>query len=120
MAANTRPHGPAAAEGRIWSVVVVVMLATVGRGRRPRIARSGHLAALAESGDGGSEETEPAGFGDRRHAGSAAELVPDVRDVPVHRVMADREALGDLAVTQPVGDEREDLALASRQQHGRG
>src|SRR5215212_4109735 len=118
MAANSRPHGPAPTGGVLS--VVVVMLATIGRRCRSRIAASGHLPAMAESGDRSSEKTEPDGFGDRCGAGSAPELVPDVRHVTVHGVMADRDVFGDLAVAQPPGDEREDLALASRQQHGRG
>src|SRR5829696_816664 len=119
MAANSRPHAPAPIGGVTWSVVVV-MLATIGRRCRSRIAASGHLPAMAEAGHRSSEKTEPDGFGDRCGAGSAPEFVPDVRDMTVHRVMADPHALGDLAVAQPIGDEPEDLALASRQQHGRG
>src|SRR5215218_2476286 len=75
---------------------------------------------MAQPGDRSSEEPEPSGFGDCRGAGSAPELVPDVRDVTVHGVMADGDAVGDLPVAQAVGDEREDLALAARQQYGRG
>src|SRR5215207_8089019 len=119
MAANSRPHAPAPTGGVTWSGVVV-MLATIARRCRSRIAASGHLPAMAESGDRSSEKTEPDGFGDRCGAGCAPEFVPDVRDMTVHGVMADRDAFGDLAVAQPVGDEREDLALASRQQRGRG
>ena len=45
-------------------------------------------------------------------ARGAAQLGVDVGDVAVDRVLAEREALGDGAVAEPVGDEAEHLELA--------
>ena len=58
---------------------------------------------MAESGD--RAQSSPS----RTASATAAarmrpELVPDIRDMSVHGVMADRDAFGDLAVAEPVGD----------------
>ena len=51
---------------------------------------------------------------DRRRlaAGRDTELADDVRDVDAGRALADEQVLGDLTVRAPIGDERQDLALA--------
>src|SRR5215212_6510630 len=67
----------------------------------------------------GLEQTEASSFGDRRRPRSAAELVTDVRHVPMDRVPAHDQLLGDLAVAETDRDELEHLTLASRQQDRR-
>src|SRR5690349_11194765 len=62
-------------------------------------ARTGHSARWPAA-DGG------------RGARAHAELGHDVRHVAVHGVLAEHEPLGDLAVREPVGHEREHLVLA--------
>ena len=46
-------------------------------------------------------------------------LVANVRHVPVDRVRTDNQLLGDLAIAQPLRDQPQHLAFASRQQPGR-
>src|SRR5262245_18189384 len=58
------------------------------------------------------EQSEAGSLRDRGGARALAELVADVRDVPVHRVRADDELLGDLAVAEAACHESEHLELA--------
>jgi hypothetical protein len=46
--------------------------------------------------------------------GGEAELPQDVRDVPVHGVLADHQPLGDLAVREPLGEQAQHLPLPRR------
>ena len=54
------------------------------------------------------------GFGAR----AGIELGEDGTDVVVNRLRRYEQAVGDLAVAQPVGDEREDFQLPVRQSRG--
>ena len=48
------------------------------------------------------------GYGRGLGAGAGVELGEDRTDVVVNRLRRDEQAVGDLAVAQPVGNERED------------
>ena len=61
------------------------------------------------------EEALPRRGGDRFGARGRAQLRPHVRDVAVHRVLAEDEPRADLAVAQASSDKAEDLDLARRQ-----
>ena len=65
------------------------------------IARSGHLVIARESGE--------------LHARVDSELREHMPEMAVHGVRRDEEALGDLAVRQPFGDEPRDGELGRRQ-----
>ena len=60
-------------------------------------------------------EPESHGRGARLAAGADIELSQDRRDVMVDRFLGDDEPLGDLRVTQPVGEQHEHLELAPGQ-----
>src|SRR6187551_3093651 len=61
------------------------------------------------------EETGLVGEDDRLDAVAQAELLEDVRDVRLHRRVADEELLADLGVRKAVRDQAKDLLLARRQ-----
>src|SRR4051794_3226308 len=98
-------------------MVSVVMLATVGLDHAADIAQNVHPREMAPPGHASSEQAEASSFGDGRRPRSAAELVTNVRHVPMDSVRADDQLLGDLTVAETGRDELEHLALASGQQN---
>ena len=64
---------------------------------------------------GQSIEPGPGGARRGRRARGEIELAQDVGDVPVDRVLAEHQPLGDLRIRQPVGEQAEHLALAWRE-----
>lgn len=66
--------------------------------------------------DEGASADQPTPEADGYGVGSAArlKLCEEVSDVRLHRLLGEEEPLADLAVDQPVGDELQDLDLASR------
>ena len=60
----------------------------------------------------------PGRLGYRRRSRGDAQLVEDVRDVPMNRVVAQEETFGDCLVVQAFSDEAEDLELARGQAGG--
>src|ERR687893_2676707 len=73
-------------------------------GWNPAAVRSLQLDHAAAEGDG-----------DRLRAVAGAELLHDVLDVNLHRLLGDGEPFGDVAVTVPARDQPEHLQLAPGQ-----
>src|SRR5262245_10311466 len=116
---------------------------TLASGAIFRVPRPGHLFRTADGGPNGPgvgihfkfcrvrgrrpaefemypdpdsiQQTAPGGLGDGGGARRDAELVEDVRDVPVDRVLADGKLRADLLVAVSDGDEPQDLELALRE-----
>ena len=63
-----------------------------------------------------SEQAQARRFADRCRTGAAPELVADVGDVAVHRVVAQDQLIGDLLVAQPRRDQRQHLTLSAGEQ----
>jgi hypothetical protein len=62
-----------------------------------------------------SDEVEPGSLRGRCGTRGHAQLGADVRDVPVHGVLAEHESRRDLLVTQPLGHEPKHLGLSPGQ-----
>ena len=80
--------------------------------RRDGFARTGHLAVRGTGPNG--LEPDAGGVCRSGGPGGETELVQDVRHVPVHRVLAQHQPLGDLPVRQSLREECEHLALTRR------
>ena len=74
---------------------------------------------MARSGDRPQSRPRRAASATAAVRRTAPELVADVRDVAVHRVLAQDQLLGDLLVAQPARDQRQHLALSAGEQHRR-
>src|SRR6478735_7148091 len=61
----------------------------------------------------------PHGVHDGLHAGVELQLLQDVADVVLDRVLGDEELLGHLTVVEPLGHEAQDLELALGEPQGR-
>src|SRR6478609_2047859 len=65
------------------------------------------------------EELLAHGVHDGLHAGVELQLLQDVADVVLDRVLGDEQLLGDLTVVEPLGDEAQHLELAIGEPQGR-
>ena len=68
-----------------------------------------------ETTSGQPQKATPATARDRRRAVSGSQFVQDVLDVGLDRALGDGEAVGELSVGRAAGQQRQDLAFASRQ-----